>query len=192
MSSIQPITNEQYLSYIEKELMTGGGRWIATFQIAIRDFVINQLFEKKKNIIQNHVFSSLIYGGVRHSGFIISRAFSFMASPTYSVACATYALDNPKNVKWSAIIDIMRDVTNIKKEMEFEWIWILIYGDDSLNQRVIDRIQAHISKEIGLLYADLKNLEIYHCNGFIARHGAKLFHPNNLNRKPSRFKFLSR
>jgi hypothetical protein len=172
--------------------MTGGGRWIATFNIAIRNFHIRNALHSKKDVVQSSEINSLIYGGVRNSGFILSRAFSFMASPTYVVGCAAVVLDNPKKIKWSKIVDRMRDVTTVKKEMDFEWIWLLLFGFGTPPPKVTQRINAHITKELGLLYVDLQNNEVYNSDGFIARHGAKIFHPKNLNRPPSRLKFWLR
>jgi hypothetical protein len=180
---------EPFLRYVEEELMIGGGRWIATFNIAIRDFNIAKTMPKKKGVIQSNDFNSLIYGGVRHSGFIISKAYAFIASPTYRVGCATIVLDNPNNAKWSSIVNWLRDINTIKQEMEFEWIWLLLFGFGSLPTKITHRIRSHVSKEIGLLYADLKNTEIHNSDGFIARHGAKLFHPKNLHKKKSRIQF---
>ena len=183
---------EPFLRYVEEELMIGGGRWITTFNIAIRDFNIAKTMPKKKGVKQLNNINSLIYGGVRHSGFIISRAFSFVASPTYRVGCAAITLDQPNNAKWSSIVNWLRDINTIKQEMEFEWIWLLLFGFGSLPTKVTLRIRSHVSKEIGLLYADLKNNEIHNSDGFIARHGAKLFHPKNLTKKKSRVKFWNR
>lgn len=180
---------ETYLRYLEKELMIGGGRWIATFNIAIRDFNVNKMANPKKSVEQSSHINTLIYGGVRNRGFILSRAFSFMASPTYRVGCAAITVKNPTNLKWSGIVTHMRDVTTIKREMEFEWIWVLLFGVGSVSPKVSQKIQTHVSRELGLLYADLKGKEIYNSDGFIARHGAKLFHPNNLDKKPTKLKF---
>jgi hypothetical protein len=172
--------------------MIGGGRWIATFNIAIRDFKINNAFKSKKDVTQSSEINSLIYGGVRHSGFILSRAFSFMASPTYRVGCAAIALNSPKKAKWSQIVNHMRDVNTIKREMDFEWIWLLFFGNGPIPPELIKKIESHVTKEFGLLYSDLENNKIYNSDGFIARHGVKIFHPRNLNQKPSRLKFWVR
>ena len=180
---------ETFLRYVEKELMIGGGRWIATFDMAIRNFDINKMTSPKKHVEQSTTIDSLIYGGVRHSGFVISRAYAFIASPTYRVGCAALAVKNPSNVRWTGIVNWIRDVTTIKQEMEFEWIWILLFGLGPLSPKMAQKIRMHASKEVGLLYADLKGKEIYNSDGFIARHGAKLFHPDNLDRKPSKLKF---
>ena len=192
MNSLQTDKIETYLRYVEGELMTGGGRWIATFNIAIRDFNISKAFISKKDVVQSSEINALIYGGVRNRGFILSRAFAFMASPTYQVGCAAVVLNNPKNAKWSKIVDRMRDITTIKTEMEFEWLWLLIFGFGPLPSKIIQKINSHVTRELGLLYVDLQNNKIYNSDGFIARHGAKIFHPKNLKKKPSRFKFWSK
>ncbi|MHA1994546.1 MAG: hypothetical protein ACW97Z_08410 [Candidatus Hodarchaeales archaeon] len=192
MSALQLDKNELFLRYVEEELMIGGGRWIATFNIAIRNFHISKALHSKTSVAQSSKIDSLIYGGVRHSGFILSRAFSFMASPTYRVGCAAVTLENPKKAKWSHIVNWMRDLHTIKKEMEFEWLWLLISGNGPIDLSLIKKIQSHVTKELGLVYVDLKNDEIHHSDGFIARHGAKLFHPKNLKKKPSKLKFWAR
>jgi hypothetical protein len=192
LSALHIDKNEIFLRYVEEELMMGGGRWIATFNIAIRDFHISKALPAKKSVVQSTKIDSLIYGGVRHSGFILSRAFAVMASPTYRVGCAAVTLENPKKAKWSQVVNWMRDIHTIKREMEIEWIWILISGNGSIPLPLIKKIQSHVTKELGLVYVDLKNDEIHHSDGFIARHGAKLFHPKNLNKKPSKLKFWAR
>ncbi|MFW9905511.1 MAG: hypothetical protein ACFFFH_14310 [Candidatus Thorarchaeota archaeon] len=182
---------EEYLRYVERELMIKGGRWVATFDVAIRDFNISTLSEKYTKSDQKHNIDSLIYGGVRHKGFILSRAFSFMASPTYRVGCAVIHLTNIINARWSFLVEYIREVGSIKEKMEFEWMWLLFFGEGKLKSKVIKNINQHSSRELGILYADLKNVEIQVSDSFIARHGLKLFHPKNLAKQSSRLKFWS-
>ncbi|MFX1285990.1 MAG: hypothetical protein ACFFB5_20270 [Promethearchaeota archaeon] len=191
MSSTKLTKREEYLRYVEHELLIKGGRWIATFDIAIRDYNITQMSKKDKKSHPKNTIDSLIYGGVRHRGFVLSRAFSFMASPTYRVGCATIYLKNVTNVKWSVLVGWMREVTSLMGAMEFEWMWLLLFGEGKLPTKVIHNINRHTSRELGLLYADLKNIEIFNSDSFIARRGAKLFHPKNLIKSKSRLKFWS-
>jgi hypothetical protein len=172
--------------------MIKGGRWIATFDVAIRNFNLATTLENKGTFIQKTDVDALIFGGVRHRGFILSKAFSYMASPTYRVGCSVVHLDKPQSVKWSTIVDIMRDGTTIMSAMEFEWMWLLFFGEGDLPPKVEKNIKSHTSRTLGLLYADLKNKTIINSDTFISRHGAKLFSPTNLDKKPSRLKFWSR
>jgi hypothetical protein len=183
---------EEYLRYVEKELMIKGGRWIATFDIAIRDFNISTISEKFQKTKQKHNIDSLIYGGVRHKGFILSRAFSFMASPTYRVGCAVIHLKNAIDTRWSFLVEYMREAGSIKEKMELEWMWLLFFGEGKLKSKVIKSINQHTSRELGIVYSDLKNIEIHGSDSFIARHGLKLFHPKNLHKSGSKLKFWSR
>ncbi len=191
MSSTKLPKKEEYLRYVEHELLVKGGRWIATFDIAIRDYSIAQMFKKKKKSHSKNPIDSLIYGGVRHRGFVLSRAFSFMASPTYRVGCATIHLKNVTNAKWSVLVGWMREATSLMGAMEFEWMWLLFFGEGKLPTKTIHNINRHTSRDLGLLYADLKNIEIFNSDSFIARHGVKLFHPKNLIKSKSRLKFWS-
>ncbi len=182
MSSQKLTKKEEYLRYVEKELMMKGGRWIATFNVAIRDFNIASMRKKRKEDHQKHDIDSLIYGGVRDRGFVLSRAFSFMASPTYRVGCAAIHLENATNARWSTLVSYMRESGSVREIMEFEWYWLLFFGEGKLPSKVIHNINRHTSRELGLVYADLKNIAIYNSDSFIARRGAKIFHPKNLKK----------
>lgn len=180
---------EKYLQYIEKCLFYKGGRWIANFDIAIRDFNINRVTKDKSYIEHAKDFAALVYGGVKGKGFILSRAFAFLASPTYVVACAAIDLQRASNAKWSTIVDWIRQVRNVMDLMEFEWAWIVFFGEDSLPDKVKNHFERFNQREIGLVYADLKGNQVINSDGFIARRGAKLFHPKNLEEHPFRLKF---
>ncbi|MFX0206296.1 MAG: hypothetical protein ACFFDT_09930 [Candidatus Hodarchaeota archaeon] len=189
MISLEISRKEKYLRYIEECLFFKGGRWIANFDVAIRDFNIKKVMKDKSHLDQSKDFSALIYGGVKGKGFILSRAFAFLASPTYIVACAVIDLQRAKSIKWSAIVDWIRQVRNIMDIMEFEWSWIVFFGEGNLPDKVLGHFQKFNQREIGLVYANLTGIEVYNSDCFIGRRGAKLFHPKNVDRKGFSFKF---
>ncbi|MFX0183242.1 MAG: hypothetical protein ACFE95_09210 [Candidatus Hodarchaeota archaeon] len=183
--------SEAYLRYIEEELLIKGGRWIATFDHAIRGFNINFTINEK-NLKQDKDFDLVVYGGVRAKGFVLSRAFSFIASPTYKVACAVVGLDRASQVKWSFLVKWLREAQTLKEAMEFEWLWVLFYGEESLKESVIKKIKRHTQQDLAILYADIKNNTLTNSDSFIARRGERLFHPSNLDKKGFRFKLFRR
>jgi hypothetical protein len=167
--------------------MIKGGRWIATFNISIRNFNLEYaLGEKSKATLKNPI-DCLIYGGVKQKGFLLSRAFSFMASPTYLVGCAAIYIKNATKTRWSFLVDWMREINTLKDSMEFEWIWALFFGEEQIPPKIIQNIERHSSRELGVLYADLKNKAIYHSDSFISRRGGKLFNPEKVKKGKSRW-----
>ena len=189
MTSLEIPKKEKYLRYIEECLFFKGGRWIANFDVAIRDFDIKKVMKNKGHFDQSKEFADLIYGGVKGKGFILSRAFAFLASPTYIVSCAVVDLQRVKNIKWSTIVDWIRHLRNIMDIMEFEWSWIVFFGEGNLPDKVLNHFQRFNQREIGLVYADLAGNQVYNSDGFIGRRGAKLFHPENIDRKGVSLRF---
>jgi hypothetical protein len=180
---------EKYLRYIETCLFFQGGRWIANFDISIRNFNLSEALKDRKLNESVHDLDLLIYGGVKGKGFILSRAFAFLASPTYVVTCAVVDLGNATKTKWSTIVTWVRHLSTLMEIMEFEWGWILYFGAGDLPGKVKSHLERFNQRQIGLVYADLKNCQIISSDGFIARRGAKLFNPENMNRKGFRLKF---
>lgn len=186
-----PDRSEAYLQYIEEELLIKGGRWIATFDHAIRDFNI-AITKTEKNLQQEKNFDLVVYGGVRGKGFFLSRVFAFIASPTYKVACIVVSLNRASQVKWSYIVRRIRDAQTLKDVMEFEWIWVLFFGDESPNESIVKKIERLQQQDIAILYANIKKNTLTHSDSFIARRGAKLFHPSNLDKKGFKKRLLRR
>lgn len=183
---------EKYLRFIENSLFFKGGRWIANFDIAIRDFNISRVLPEKRLNGAISDIDALIYGGVKGKGFILSRAFAFLASPTYVVSCAVIDLYNATNTRWSNIVSWVRNVRTLMDTMEFEWSWIVFFGNGTPPEKVKGHFERFNQREIGLVYADLKNNQVFKSDGFIARRGALLFHPKNMDRKGRSFKFWKR
>ncbi|MFW9997169.1 MAG: hypothetical protein ACFFD4_34315 [Candidatus Odinarchaeota archaeon] len=192
MSNPELSAKEIYLRYIEEELMIKGGRWIANFSIAVRDFHTSHVIEKKRSDIKHHsTLDLLMFGGVRSRGFLLSRAYAALASPTYLVGCVTKYLDNASNIKWSSIVSLIRETTVLMESMEFEWAWLLLFGEGKLSTKVVSDVERHTSRTLGLIYADITNRTVIQSDTFIARRGAKLFDPKNLDRKGVKLKFWS-
>jgi hypothetical protein len=183
---------EKYLRFIEMSLFYKGGRWIANFDIATRDFDLSSILKAKKVEEPNKKLDGLIYGGVRGKGFILSRAFAFLASPTYVVACSVIDLQNTSKTKWSTIVSWIRAIRGFMESMEFEWSWIVFFGHGQLPERVLNHFERFNQREIGLVYANLKSKEIVCSEGFIARRGAKIFDPGQMDKKGRSMKFWRR
>lgn len=180
---------EKYLRYIEETLFFKGGKWIANFDVAVRNFDISRLKKHNKLEGSGQNLDTLIYGGVKGKGFILSRAFAFLASPTYVVSCAAVDVQNGAKLKWSTIVSWIRDIRTLMEIMEFEWSWIVFFGDGMPSEKVKNHLEKFSQREIGLVYSDLKQNQVLNSDGFIARRGAKLFHPKNLYRKGFSLKF---
>ncbi len=179
----EPPRSEVYLRYIEEELMLGGGRWIASFDHAIRGFNIGKA-KKTYDEKQKNDYDLVVYGSVRgSSGFLLSRLFSVLASPTYKVACVVIRVKNPSEIKWPYIVEWIREITTLKRIMEFEWLWILFYGEGDISKSFKSKINRFTQQDIALLYADIKNSNIVNSDTFIGKRGGTLFHPKNLDRR---------
>ncbi|WP_455143047.1 hypothetical protein [Candidatus Hodarchaeum mangrovi] len=180
---------EKYLRFIETCLFFKGGRWIANFDLSLRDFDISKALKGKNIDESKKPVDALIYGGVRGKGFILSRAFAFLASPTYVVACSVIELQNASKTKWSTIVSWIRYLRALMEIMEFEWSWLVFFGEENLPDNVMGHLKRFNQREIGLVYANLKNKEFIHSEGFIARRGATLFNPSEMDKKGLRLKF---
>lgn len=168
--------------------MIKGGRWIANFDRSFRGFNISRALKKSK-VLQKNDVDLFVYGGVKGKGFLLSRAFAFLASPTYIVGCAAIHIENTAKIKWSTLVDWVREITSFRSELELEWLWILFFGEGGLPEKVKKHLERFNQRDTALLYADLKNIQIVHSDSFIARRGEKLFHPKNLDRKGFSIKF---
>ncbi len=180
---------EEYLRYVERSLFLKGGRWIANFDLAIRDVDLTEILKGKHLAEPEKRMDLLLYGGVKGKGFVLSRAFAFLASPTYVVCCCAIEFKNPSKVKWSTIVNWIRHVRAIMEVMQFEWSWVLFFGNGSLPDKIQGHFERFNQREVGLVYADIKNKEAIKSTGFIAKRGDTLFHPSNLDEKESRLKF---
>jgi hypothetical protein len=76
--------------------------------------------------------------------------------------------------------------------MEFEWSWIIFFGHGKLPEKVVPHFEKFNQREIGLVYADLKNQDIINSEGFIAKRGATLFNPQQMDKKGWSMRFWSR
>jgi hypothetical protein len=180
---------EKYLRFIENTLFFKGGRWIANFDVAIRNFNISRTLPDERFDGSTGDIDALIYGGVKGKGFVLSRAFAFLASPTYVVSCAVIDLKNASSTRWSYIVSCIRNVRTLMEIKEFEWSWVVFFGNGKLPEKVLGHFERFNEREIGLVYADLKNDKVFQSNGFIARRGAVLFNPLNIDKKGFRLKF---
>jgi hypothetical protein len=181
--------NEVYLRFIEYETMIRGGFWVATFDNAIRNFNIANAKTNVQGNVQNHNFNSFILGHVRHKGFLLSRVFSFLVSPTYLVGCSAIHLENVRGITWSIILGLIRDALVVMDVMDLEWLWCILYGEGALSSDISIKIQSYPSHNLGLLYADVENITIINSDCFIARHAARLFHPKELAKKSHQWLF---
>lgn len=180
---------EEYLRYVERSLFLKGGRWIANFDVAFRDLDLTKVLKDKHLAEPEKQMDLLIYGGVKGKGFVLSRAFAFLASPTYIVSCCAVEIKNPSTVKWSTIVNWIRHARAIMEVLQIEWSWVLFFGHGSLPDKIKSHFERFNQREVGLVYADLKNKTAIKSTGFIAKRGDTLFHPSNLDEKESRLKF---
>lgn len=181
--------NEVYLRFIEYETMRRGGFWVATFDNAIRNFNIDRVKKNAQGKVQNRSFNTFILGHVRNKGFLLSRVFSFLVSPTYLVGCSAIHLENASDTTWSVILGLIRDALVVMDVMELEWLWCIFYGEGALNSDLSAKLQYYPSQNLGLLYADVENMTIINSDCFIARHAARLFHPKELTKKSYQWLF---
>ena len=130
-------------------------------------------------------------GGIRyHPSVNLDEVITLAFWMTFK--CAVVNIPNPSNAKWSTLVSWVRYVRNIMDIMEFEWSWVVFYGDGKPPDKVMTHFNRYNERQIGLVFADLKNDQVFNSDGFIARRGAKLFHPQHMDRKGFSLKFWSR
>lgn len=153
----KPVTIEEHIAELEKNLMTGRGRWIADFNNSKRNFKVNDI-----------EFDALIEGNTRMKGFLLSRLFSFLLNPNYSVSCFILSTKPTIKLDQKFLTRVLTAIRSYMKSKEIKWSWLFIFSSEKMPD-LKSKIQKIDDQIIGIALIDVDSREIFHSNSYIAK-----------------------
>lgn len=151
------LSKEELISRIEREIMTGRGRWIAHFNESFRDFRIRDV-----------KFDVFIKGNTRMKGFLLSRLFSHFLNPNYEVAFFILSDSPEKRLDGKRL---QRSLSSIRWHMErnyVKWSWLIVVGK-GINDATRKAVESVSDQTVGVLYVDSDTKQMIHCNSYLGR-----------------------
>lgn len=151
------MTVEEHVTRLEKTLMTGRGGWIADFNESSRNLKINDV-----------VFDAVIEGNTRMKGFLLSRLFSFLLNPNYSVSCFVLSSRSVRKLDQEFLQKVLSAVRTYMKRMEIKWSWLFIFSTEK-TQRLKHTVERIDNQNLGIVLADINSKEIFHSNSYLGK-----------------------
>jgi hypothetical protein len=148
------LSTREYLLKLERNLMVGGGRWVADFSESFWDYPLGDV-----------TFAMFIRGGMRPKGLALSRFVAFITVPNYRVACFAYAGD-PSLKRLPAAIKAAR---RCMEGQEIEWSWLVFPGEGAFSPQARARIEKNDARELGIALVDLSAQEIVTSRSYVGR-----------------------
>jgi len=139
--------------------MTGRGRWIADFNESFRNFRINDV-----------EFDAFVHGNTRMKGFLLSRLFSFLLNPNYSIGCFFFSTDSVKNFDKKHLIKLITVVKSCMKEKEDEmkWAWLFLFGTENI-EMLRKYVEGVDDQTVGIVLLDVNSKNIMHSNSYLGK-----------------------
>jgi len=148
---------EDTVTRLEKEMMSGRGRWVADFNESFRWYREGDV-----------MFDLFISGNTRMRGFLISRLFSFFLNPNYEVGFFAISTNtenepNPRRLrKW------ILAVKSSMRKREMKWAWLALLGP-SLSDSVRKCVQEATDPAVGVAYVDIGSRHIVSADTYLGR-----------------------
>jgi hypothetical protein len=153
----QTVTIEEHMTKLEKTLMGGRGRWIADFNESHKNFRIGDI-----------KFDVLIEGNTRMKGFVLSRLFSFLLNPNYSVSCFILSTKSVRKLDQNSLRKVLAAIRSYMKKKEIKWSWLFIFSTEKM-QSLRNMIQKMDDQTIGVAFVDINSKEIFHSNSYLGK-----------------------
>ncbi|HUV73034.1 MAG TPA: hypothetical protein VMW79_01875 [Anaerolineae bacterium] len=134
-----------YLLKLERNLMLGGGRWVADFNESFWGYPLGDL-----------VFDMFVTATVRPKGFFLSRVAAWLTTPNYHIACFAYS----KDPELKRLNEVLRTISTLLKEQEFAWAWLVIPNEGPFSRKAESMVQNTSIREIGIALVDVSSQEI--------------------------------
>jgi len=152
-----PVTIDEHITALEKTLISGRGRWIADFNESKRNYRMNDI-----------MFDALIEGNTRMKGFLLSRLFSFLLNPNYSVSCFVLSTKTSIRLDHKFLTKVLSTIKSYMKENEVKWSWLFIFSDGKAKdlKRTVQKID---DQTIGVALIDVNMREIVHSNSYLGK-----------------------
>lgn len=151
------VTLDEHITQLEKTLMTGRGGWIADFNESSRNVKLDDV-----------LFDALVEGNTRMRGFLLSRLFSFLLNPNYSVCCFILSSRSARKVDAEHLQRALSAIRSHMKHKVIRWSWLFIFSDEK-TQKLKRTIEGIGDQNIGVVLADIHSKETSHSNSYIGK-----------------------
>lgn len=148
---------EEHIAKLEKGLMSGRGRWIADFNESHRNFRIDDV-----------EFDILIEGNTHMKGFLLSRLFSFLLNPNYSVNCFILSTKPARKLDQHFLRKVLGTIRSYMKKKEVKWSWLFIFSTEK-TQSLRNVIQKIDDQTIGVVLVDVGSKELFHSDSYLGK-----------------------
>lgn len=133
---------KDFLCELERELMIGGGRWIAEFNESERNYKL-----------ENLTFDICLKGDTKIRGpGLFSRAISALLLPRYLVACYVLTRDT---ISLNFLKSCVSLVKKCAKKDNVKWSWIVFVLKNDPSEEIVKFAENYNDEEVGLLLYDL-------------------------------------
>lgn len=151
------IAVENAIQKLEKEMMTGKGRWVADFNESFRGYQVGDV-----------TFDLFISGNTRMRGFIVSRVFSFFLNPNYEVGFFAISVPPVENLNSRKLRKWMLAVKSCVRKSEMKWAWLALLGD-SPTDSVRQIVEEATDSAVGVAYVNTSSREIISADTYLGR-----------------------
>jgi len=148
---------DEYMTRVERSLMAGRGRWVADFNESFRNYKVNDV-----------EFDAFICGNTRVKGFLLSRLFSFLTNPNYSVGCFFFSTDSVKGFDKKHLIKLIIAVKSRMKENEMRWAWLFLFGTRNI-ETLRKYVEGVDDQTVGIAFLDTNSKNIAHSNSYLGK-----------------------
>ncbi|RLG63509.1 hypothetical protein DRO02_06445 [archaeon] len=138
------------LTSIEKELMLGGGRWIAEFNESFRDFRVRD--------VKFHLY---VRGKLRGKGLFISRIISYLFTPDYLLGCFVYEAGENVKVSRKQLSRMMEAMSERMRKDELRFSWLIVL-QDKVHEPLKNFVRRISRPDIGILLYERTSGELVH------------------------------
>jgi len=149
--------DQEIVDKLEKQMMTGKGRWVADFNESFRDYRVGDV-----------TFDVFISGNTRNKGFVISRFFSFFLNPNYEVGFFAIKMRPQDQVSERRLRKWMLAIKSSMRKAEMKWAWFTILGD-APNDSAKRCVQEAVDPDVGIAYIDMSSREIVSADTYLGR-----------------------
>ncbi len=150
---------KDYLVKLEKNLMVGGGRWIADFNESFWEYSLGDL-----------VFDMFVRASVRPKGFAPSQWQAWLTIPDYQVACFAYS----KDPQLKYLYAVLTTISAFLRESELAWAWLVMCHEGPFSRKARAMVEHNVNTEIGLALVDVSSQEIITASSYLARRMGRL------------------
>ena len=151
------ITSKDLIGKLEKQMMTGGARWVADFNESFLNYRVDDV-----------TFDLFISGNTRMKGFVLSRLFSFLVNPNYQVGFFAIVLDPSSELNERRLRKLILSVKSCMRKFEMKWSWLVLVGQ-SPSDSTKKCIREAQDRAIGVVYVDVDTRQMIYADTYLGR-----------------------